>query len=434
MTFVKLVLLASLAAQPALARAQPVPSAAALPPGGQRGLDMIMVDAEGMPQEPELARDMPETPDEQWSGAPVDLLRPINPLYTELRRGLVRYQIKWSSLPQVAIPAGAPLKAGASGERAELLRKRLGLGAADPLSPAPFDGGLEQRLREYQQAHGLPVDGVAGSGTIRSLNRGAGYYERLIVLNMERARRLPAPGTARRYILVDAGAARLWMMEDGRPVGSMKVVVGKAASRTPMMAALMRYVNVNPYWNIPPDLVQALIAPKVLAEGPTYLSDRRYQVLDSWEEDARVMDPSEVDWQAVAAGRLELRVRQLPGGTNSMGEIKFMMPNEYGIYLHDTPNRAPFEQDNRFISNGCVRLEDARALARWIFGDIPRAQSPDAEQRVDLPEPLPVYLTYLTVGVENGAIAFRADPYERDAPLLAKMIEQGSGAKESALR
>lgn len=431
MTSPLLVLLAAVAVQSA-----PPPSSAQLPPGGQRGLDMIMVDAEAMPQEPELAKDMPETPDEQWSGAPVDLLKPINPLYTDLRRGLVRYQLKWSSLPQIAIPSGPPLKITATGKRAELLRERLGFKAMDPLAFSPFDTAVEAKVREFQQAHGLPVDGIAGKGTIDALNRGAGHYERLILLNMERARRLPAPGmpNSRKYILVDVGASRLFMMEDGRNVGSMKVVVGKAESRTPMMAALMRYVNVNPYWNIPPDLVQTLIAPKVLAEGPTYLADRRYQVLDTWEEDARVVDPSTVDWQAVVDGQVELRVRQLPGGSNSMGEIKFMMPNEYGIYLHDTPNRAPFEQADRFISNGCVRLEDARALAKWIFGEMPQAMSPDAEQRVDLPEPLPVYLTYLTVGVDNGSIAFRADPYGRDAPLLAKMNRQGPGADTSALR
>jgi len=404
-----------------------------LPAGGEQGLDMAVVDAEALPQEPEQARGSAGAgvPVEQWTGAPVDLMRPVHPLYTELRRALVRYQMDWGGLPKVLVPdAGPVLALGTSDPRAVELRRRLGLGAPDPLAPAssPFDAALEQRLRDFQAAHGLPVDGKAGAATLAALNRGTDFYQQRILLNMERARRLPAPGTpnAAKYILVDAAAARLWMYEDGRPVGTMKVVVGTPQSSTPMMAALMRYANVNPYWNIPPDLVRKTVAPSVLANGVGYLADKRYEVLDSWEADARVIDPATVDWPAVAAGTQELRVRQLPGGANFMGEIKFMLPNEYGIYLHDTPARDLFNKDERHLSNGCVRLEDARGLARWVFGEMPRATSRDAEQRVDLKQPIPVYITYLTAGIApDGKLAFAPDTYGRDGHLLARFDPLG---------
>jgi len=189
---------------------------------------------------------------------------------------------------------------------------------------------------------------------------------------------------------------------------------------------LMRYANVNPYWNIPPDLVRKSIASNVLANGVKYLADKRYEVLDTWEEDAKVIDPSTVDWKAVASGAQELRVRQLPGGANFMGEIKFMLPNHYGIYLHDTPAKTLFANDERHLSNGCVRLEDARGLARWVFGKMPQATSKDAEQRVELKQPIPVYITYLTAGMTpDGRLAFAPDRYGRDQTLLARFDPLG---------
>lgn len=406
-----------------------------LPQGGEKGLDMVMVDPEAMPIEPELARDDLPMPEEEWSGAPVDLLKPVHHLYTDLRRALVRYEMEWGSLPNFRIAADGPVLAlGSRDPRVVRLRERLGLPAPDPLAPSAFDPLLEARLKAYQQAHGLPVDGKAGPATIASLNLGPEHYKALLLINMERARRLPAPGmaNARKFILVDAAGAKLTMYEDGRPVDSMKVIVGTDKSPTPMMAALMRYANVNPYWNIPPDLVAKTIAPRVVAEGVKFLTDRRYEVLDSWENDAKVIDPATVDWPSVASGKTELRVRQLPGGSNFMGEIKFMLPNNYGIYLHDTPNRELFAQERRQLSNGCVRLEDARRLARWVFGDMPMATSPDAEQRVDLKEPIPVYITYMTAGFDNGQLAFRSDAYERDRSLLAKFDPLGPSTRVTA--
>jgi murein L,D-transpeptidase YcbB/YkuD len=330
-------------------------------------------------------------------------------------------------LPQVRVPEkGLPLVLGTDNGRVQALRERLGLAPA-----GAFDAALAERVAAFQRVHGLPADGKPGALTLAALNRGAVHYERKLLMNMERARRLPAPGTAKRYILVDAGSARLWMYENGRVVDSMKVVVGAPSSATPMMAALMRFASINPYWNVPVDLVASLIAPRVVSGGTSYLVDRRYEVLESWEADAQIVDPASVDWAAVAAGKTEARVRQLPGGTNSMGAIKFMMPNEYGIYLHDTPSKTLFAGEERWVSNGCVRLEDAGRLARWIFGGQPRPTHPDREDHLQLYEPMPVYITYLTAAPDGTATLFRPDPYERDAKVLARFADKDSGMRDA---
>jgi murein L,D-transpeptidase YcbB/YkuD len=396
--------------------------AAAAPTGdvSEPGLDMIMVDTEGMPAEPELAADQPQAEDISWTGAPVDLLKPIHHIYTDLRRQLIRYQRDWSSLPQVRVPEkGASFALGADNIRVQALRERLGL-----IPTGSFDGAVAERVAEFQRVHGLQVDGKPGPSTLAALNQGAIHYERKLLMNMERARRLPAQGTVKRYILVDAGSARLWMYENGQVVDSMRVIVGAPSSATPMMAALMRFASINPYWNVPVDLVATLIAPRVVSGGASYLADRRYEVLDSWEADAKVIEPSSINWSAVAAGKSEARVRQLPGGANSMGAIKFMMPNDYGIYLHDTPNKALFGDDERWVSNGCVRLEDAERLARWIFGGMPRPSHADREDHLQLYEPMPVYITYLTAAPDGAATLFRPDPYGRDAKVLARFTDK----------
>ena len=181
----------------------------------------------------------------------------------------------------------------------------------------------------------------------RSLQSG-GYSERqrkLIRVNMDRVRELPAGD--KRYILVNAAAQRLFMYDDGRPVDSMRVVVGKTKYPTPMMSALVRFAALNPYWYVPADLTAERIAPMVLREGQKYLDRQGYQVVSSFDGDPQIIDPATVDWQAVADGKQQILVRQLPGAWNSMGRIKFMFPNVAGVYLHDNPERELFEQAAR---------------------------------------------------------------------------------------
>jgi murein L,D-transpeptidase YcbB/YkuD len=255
----------------------------------------------------------------------------------------------------------------------------------------------------------------------------AARQEELLRVNLERARILPA-SEMRRYVLVDAASQRLWMYENGRVKDTMKVVVGKTAEQTPMMAGLIRFAMVNPYWNLPPDLARVR-AKEVVSKGAGWLKANRYEVLSDWSDNARVLKPADVDWKAVADGRVEIPMRQLPGPTNAMGKMKFMFPNEQGIYLHDTPERELFAKADRRQSSGCVRVEDAARLAKWLFGKplAPKAGAP--EQQVDLPEPVPVYITYLTAAPEGKTIAFRSDVYNRDGLHLAKLEGRSFGTR-----
>jgi murein L,D-transpeptidase YcbB/YkuD len=158
----------------------------------------------------------------------------------------------------------------------------------------------------------------------------------------------------------------------------------------------------------------------VVKEGLGYLKSKGYQLLSSWGPDATLVDPATVDWKAVAAGTQEVRLRQLPGPSNAMGKMKFMFPNAQGVYLHDTPQKELLSEASRMFSGGCVRLEDAPRLAKWLFGRVPVAAGAAPEQRVDLPQPVPVYLTYLTaMPGAGGELSFLPDVYNRDQAALA---------------
>jgi murein L,D-transpeptidase YcbB/YkuD len=385
-----------------------------LPPAIEQGVDMIYIDEELVPRAAHDSGLFHEMSFNDWSGAPVDLFTSVNPIYTDLRRGLVKYRQTWGDLPQVAIPAGPALKAGSTGERVSLLRTRLGLGGGDS-----FDAATAARVKDFQAVHGLKDDGIAGAGTIEALNRGAQYYEQLIIINMERAKRLPAPEEQPKYAVVDAGDARLSLWENGRKVDSMKIVVGKSETATPMMAAYIKYASVNPYWNVPPELVRNLIGPRIVAQGISYLTDREYQVLTSYGEDGQIIDPATVDWQGVVDGRVDVKLRRLPSPANSMGMMKFMLPNYFGIYLHDSPEKDHFTKNELWVSNGCVRVEDYKRFARWLFdGTVPTGKNPKVEYEVDLPQPVPVYMTYLTVQPTASGVQFLEDHYGRDAHLM----------------
>ena len=284
-----------------------------------------------------------------------------------------------------------------------------------PAQGALHDAAAAPSLADYVRSMGwlhplyAPVrEGfLAGSGQDLAMRR-------LVMTNLARIRAIPAAPPGGRYVLVNAAAAQLWMYENGKPVDTMKVVVGKVDHQTPMMSGYIRYAILNPYWNVPADFSRDKIAPAVLKQGAGYLKARGYQVMSDWTPEATVVDPSSVDWKAVASGEVNLRVRQLPGVGNSMGRVKYEFPNPQGIYLHDTPQKNLMTEAARQFSSGCVRLQDAPRLGRWLFdGTMPTGDA--TEEKVDLPQVVPVYITYLTVQPgENGQLAMLDDPYDRD--------------------
>ena len=231
-----------------------------------------------------------------------------------------------------------------------------------------------------------------------------------LLANLDRLRSIPSKG---KLIVVDSGTQMLTMFENGQPVDSMKIVVGKAEYPTPMIASVMYYIVYNPYWNAPDHLVRK-IAQNYLSMGDGYLRSRGYQVMKDWSASSEVVPSSEVDWKAVASGKTQIRIRQRPQDDNSMGELKFPFPNNLDIFLHDTPHKEYFAKSSRFLSNGCVRLEDARRFGRWLLGTQPVSPGTDAEIQVQLPHGVPVYLTYTTAQVRDGKIAYTADPYRLD--------------------
>jgi murein L,D-transpeptidase YcbB/YkuD len=250
-----------------------------------------------------------------------------------------------------------------------------------------------------------------------TMQANGGQVDPRVLASLDRVRDVPPQG---RYVMVDTAGARLYMIEDGRIADSMKVIVGKADSstQTPMLASTIYYATLNPYWHVSGEMVRSLIAKNVLDEGLGYLSRQGYQVLAA-DGSREALDPASVDWHAVADGRQSVAVRQLPGPRNSMGRIKIGFPNGSDIYLHDTPNKALFAEDDRTLSHGCIRLQDAERLGRWLMGREPQAASSDPEQNVLLPAPVPIYVTYLTAQVQNGQLSYVEDIYGRDTQVAA---------------
>jgi murein L,D-transpeptidase YcbB/YkuD len=174
----------------------------------------------------------------------------------------------------------------------------------------------------------------------------------------------------------------------------MKVIVGKPDSPTPALKSVLNYETLNPYWHVTPEMAKTIIAPRVLREGDAYLVHQGYEILSGWGPDARALPPDSIDWKAVAAGDQQVYVRQRPGPANSLGRFKFDIPDGDGIYLHDTPRKELFAQDQRNLSHGCVRLEDAPRLARWLLGKDPPEDSVP-EEHILIPRPVPITISYL---------------------------------------
>ncbi|WP_165853471.1 L,D-transpeptidase family protein [Aurantiacibacter aquimixticola] len=327
----------------------------------------------------------------------------------DLADALQRYRSEWGDLPTTQIASGGALEEGDSGERVSALRARLGLSGG-----TKFDAALAERVRLFRDMHGLSQGEHVDAEMIAALNRGADHYIAILDQNLARARDLP-DFLGHRYVFVDIATQHLSMMKDGEVEDTMRVVVGRSQTQTPIMAGLIRHAVLNPYWNVPVDLVRDRYASRVINGGRAYLNRTGFRILSGFGDDAVQLQPSEVDWDAVRSGELDLRLRQEPGVGNGMGSVKFMFPNDLGIFLHDTPSTHLFEDDERLFSAGCVRLERPEALGRWLMeGEMPEAGD-DPEQVVPLVAPVPIYITYFTAMPQGDRIEFREDIYGHDA-------------------
>lgn len=297
-----------------------------------------------------------------------------------------------------------------------------GMSFGDPqLAPRPLTP--ERVLLQVEHSAALPahVQTVARVNPIYAQLREAawaqaqapgGVPDGRLIANLARARILPQSG---RYVIVDNATQRMFMYQDGQIEDSMKVVVGKKGTPTPLVASTIHYATFNPYWNVPIDVIKRTVAPAVLKKGVIHLKNSNFEVASDWTDQATTVPPEEVDWKAVAAGTKVIRIRQLPGKKNMMGAMKFNFPNADGIYLHDSPLRDLFSKPQRNFSLGCIRLEDAPRFARWLLrGREPALQADVPEQHVKLDKGVPVYVTYLTAHAEAGQVTFAQDVYGLD--------------------
>ncbi len=343
-----------------------------------------------------------------------------NSFQQKLAKAHSRYQGEWGGLPQVTIPAGRDLVAGSTGRRVALARQRLGLPDGNV-----FDAEMEYRVRLFRQMHGLSDAARIDAAMLSALRRSPSHYASIIKRNLTHASELPKY-LGYRYVHVDLTKQRLEMIEDGRVVDSMAVVAGKPESPTPVMAGLLRHAVLSPYWNVPPDLVRQRYARRIINGGSAYLRRTGFEAMSGWDEDAKVLPASTVDWRAVERGELDVRLRQKPGPGNGMGDVKFMFPNALGIYLHDTTSKHYFAKPERLFSAGCVRVERPNDFGAWLFnGQMPTA-SGSPEEQVNLPFPVPIYITHFTAIPEDRPdgqmkITYRDDIYGFDRASFAQL-------------
>jgi murein L,D-transpeptidase YcbB/YkuD len=288
--------------------------------------------------------------------------------------------------------------------------KPQGTGVAQILLTASAAPSLEQHLASVANVNSIYAQ-LRDTAFAEAQATGNMTPDPRLLANLDRVRSLPAKG---RFMLVDSGSSMLTLYQDGQQLDSMKVITGTEELPTPLIASVMYYITYNPYWHAPDHLVRKTIAPNVIHLGLSYFKSHGYDVIDEWSENANVIDPKSIDWKAAAAGKLHLKIRQAPGPLNSMGILKFPFPNPEDIYLHDTPDHAKFALANRNLSNGCVRVEDAKRLGRWLLGHDPVSPGGDAETRVQLPQGTPIYLTYITAQVRDGKLTYLPDLYGWD--------------------
>ena len=367
----------------------------------------------------------------------------VSPLagYARLQSALAQYRQLADAGGWPSLPDGPTLRVGDRGQAVVALRERLGREGMDGPVGADgelFDAPLEAAVRRFQARHGLDVDGAVGRQTRLALDTPAAARVGQIVANLERRRWLgEAPG--RRQVRVNVPAFTLEAIEGPEVVLRMRVIVGRPYRPTPEFADRIRYLVLNPYWEVPPKLAAQDKLP-LIRRDPGYLAREHIRVLQGWGEQARELDPAQIDWWRVKTP-LPFRLRQDPGPWNALGRIKFMFPNVHDVYLHDTPARELFAHAERGFSSGCIRVEQPLALADWLLADDPqwspqalRAAIDSGQTRtVNLRQPVPVYLLYWTAWVgSDGAVQFRRDIYERDAPLAAALAAPLENAEHSS--
>ena len=354
-------------------------------------------------------------------------LAPPSSLYRGLRRALLAYAKLAAEGGWEPLPDGETLKRGMTGPRVGALREHLrstGDLTIPSREPEVFDQGLAFAVEAFQRRHGLLVDGIVGPETLAALNVPVEERIRQIVLNMERARWLP-PHLGDKHVFVNMAGFELDVVEYGAIDMTMRVIVGKTYRQTPVFSGQISYLEFNPYWTVPYSIATKDILPKAKRD-PTYLVNQGIRVFNGGSE----VSALSVDWTALDRGNFPYTLRQDPGQQNALGRVKFMFPNRFAVYLHDTPSRSLFSRTVRTLSSGCIRVEKPLELAAdlldedgWSMERIRATIDSGRRTVARLPVPVPVHLTYVTAWAgEGGSINFRKDVYGRDKRLARALF------------
>ncbi|MGD9232821.1 MAG: L,D-transpeptidase family protein [Desulfobacterales bacterium] len=361
--------------------------------------------------------------------------RPSDPGYSGLKTYLAHYRNISKMVHELPLLDGTRLQKGDKGTSVENLHERLiilGDLYADNNDRADiFDESTEEAVLRYQKRHGLIQDGVVGPRTLEMLNMSLQKRIRQIELNMERWRWVPR-NIGHRYIIVNIADFKLWVTENHRRVLDMRVVVGRPFRRTPVFSAKMTFMVINPYWNIPQRLAIRDVLPKI-QKNSHYIEQQNIKVFKDWSKNSVEIDPETIAWNKIEPRNFTYKLRQEPGPRNVLGRMKFIFPNKFAVYLHDTPKRSLFNKNNRDFSSGCIRVEEPISLAVYLLQDDPswtrerlmKAIENKTPQIVGLKRPITVHLQYWTAWVdETGKLNFRHDIYDRDRPLDRALKER----------
>ncbi|MHB8987360.1 MAG: L,D-transpeptidase family protein [Desulfobulbia bacterium] len=325
--------------------------------------------------------------------------------------------------PQV--PGGPTLHEGDMDVRTPLLRQRL-VASGDLAAPREeeyfflFDKTLREAVQRFQSRHGLITDGVVGTKTLTELNVPVSERIRQLAASLERCQPLPSL-LEPRHILVNIADFTLKLYEDGELRLSMPVIVGKTYRQTPVFNGRISSLVLNPTWEVPHSIATKDLLPKI-KKNPGYLRKSDIRVFLGWNPSTEI-DSAGVDWTSLSPSRFPYRLRQEPGPANALGRVKFLFPNPYDVYLHDTPSRDLFQKDDRTFSSGCIRLARPLDLAVYLLQGTPlgsmealtAAIASDKTQSIPIPSPIAVYMAYMTAWVDrDGTVQFRRDIYNRD--------------------
>lgn len=357
-------------------------------------------------------------------------LAPGNPIYRRLRRLLLDYRALAKTGGWPTVPEGPTLKPGMTESRVAAVRRRLSATAdLTPVSGATdlYDPALESAVRQFQRRHGLDADGAIGAKTVAAMNVPVQDRVRQIVLNMERFRWMP-DDFGDDHVFVNMAGFELDYVVGGVTRLAMRVIIGRPYRETPIFSDRIRYLEFNPTWSVPAKIAAQDLLPKI-KKDPSYLTAGGYELYAGYQDGAPRVDPATVNWSALPKGRFPYRLRQAPGEKNALGQVKFMFPNQFDVYLHDTPGRELFAKSVRNFSSGCIRLQKPITLAEVMLaadgqdpGRVRKILDSKKTTRVNLKTPVPVHLTYLTAWIgEGGTVEFRDDIYGRDT-LLAKAL------------